>query len=172
MSELILYNLISSKLLIITFLATLFTIGCIVYWSISKFRLKKGKIKLYGLLLEISDKDIFVLSLILVRTFIIMYYLIVYQQNVTMSLTMVAIVSIAYIMCNLKNILYESINAIAIMAIIYFMNVLDTYMIEVAKSTSVQIVKLALMAFSIMYTIYISLKSVEDVVSKEKDINK
>lgn len=172
MSELILYNLVSSKSLIITFLATLFAIGCIVYWSISKFRLKKGKIKLYGLLLEISDKDIFVLSLILIRTFIILYYMIIYQENITMSLTMVAIISIIYIICNLRNLLYESINAVAIMAIIYFMNVLDTYMLEVAESTSVQIVKLALMAFGIMYTIYISLRSVEDVVSKEKDINK
>jgi len=60
MNELILYNLSSSKILIIVFLVTFFIIGLFLYWLVNRLRLEKGKIKIHGLLLGINDKGIIV----------------------------------------------------------------------------------------------------------------
>lgn len=171
MFELILYNLSSSSLLIVIFLVTFFIVGLTTYWLINKVRLKKGKIKLYGLLLKISDKDTFTLSIIVVRTFLIIYCTLLYQNNVNTSLIMIAIISIIYIMFSFKNIIYEVINTLSIMAVIYFINTLNNYIMQVSNSSSVQIIKTVLIAFTIMYSIYLLLRGVEDIVANNANIN-
>ena len=167
MNELILYNLSSSKILIIVFLVTFFMIGLFLYWLVNRLRLEKGKIKIHGLLLGINDKGIVVLSMTLVRAFLIIFYTLVYQSNVETTLIMIGVISILYIICSARNILYEIINTGAILAVVYFINALNTYLIEIMYSSSVQIVKITLIAFIIMYTIYLLLKSIEEIIEND-----
>lgn len=171
MIDLILYDLISSKWLIIIFLTTLFIVGCIIYFFINNFSLKKGRVKLYGILLELSSTDTLILSVTIIRTFLVIYYLIFSSSNVIVSLTMVGIISIIYIAINLDNVIYEIINTLALMAVIYFINILNSYLTEVTYSSYVQIIKVSLIAFAIMYTIYILFRSVEDIVTNNANIN-
>lgn len=170
MGELILYNLSSSSLLIVVFLITFFILGLLTYSIISKFDLKKGRIKIYGLLLEIRDMDIFILSITVVRIFLIIYYSLIYQNNINMSLIMIGIVSLIYIVFTFKNIIYEILNTISIMAMVYFIHTLSNYLIQVSDSSSVQIIKTVLISFAIMYSIYLLLRGVEDIV--ENNVNK
>lgn len=171
MSDLILYDLVASKWLIISFLAILFISGCTVYFLINNFSLKKRRIKLYGLLLELSDKDILILSVIIIRTFVIIYYLLIPQQNITTSLFMIGMISVIYIILTFNNVIYETINTIALIAVVYFADILNNYLTQVTYSSSVQIIKISLIAFSIMYTVYILFRGIENIVTDNTNIN-
>lgn len=171
MLELVLYNLSSSWLLITTFLILLFIIGCTIYFFTRKFDLRDGKIKTYGLLLNMTNKDIFVLSTIIVRSFIIIYSVLLYQENIYMYLAMIAVISLVLIVATFKNIIYEMINTVALMALVYFTHTLNNYVIEVESSNSILIIKTILISFAILYTTYISLKGFEDITTNNKNIN-
>lgn len=170
MNELILYNLSSSKILIIVFLVTFFIIGLFLYWLVNRLRLEKGKIKIHGLLLGINDKGIIILSMTLVRAFLIIFYTLVHQNNIQISLIMIGVISIIYILCSARNIIYEIVNTGAILAVIYFINTLNTYLIEITYSSSVEVVKIILISFIVMYTIYLLLKSIEEIIENDCNI--
>lgn len=165
MFELILYNISKSWLLLAAFLILLFIIGCIIYISTKDFKVKNGKIKMYGLLLNMTNKDILIISMIIVRTFLIIYSLIMYEQNLFMYLVMNVIISLLFILFYRKNIIYEIINTIALIMIIYFQDQLASYLVNIEYSSSVQIMRMAVMCFGIVYTVYICLKEFEDVVA-------
>lgn len=171
MLELVLFNLSSSWLLITTFFVLLFIIGCAIFFATRKFDLRDGKIKTYGLLLNMTNKDIFVLSIIIVRAFIIIYSVVMYQENIYMYLAMIAVISVVLIITTFKNVIYEMINTIALMALIFFTHTLNNYVIQVESSGSVLIIKTILISFAILYTTYISLKGFEDITTNNKNIN-
>ena len=171
MLELVLYNLSSSWLFITIFFVLLFIIGCAIFLATRKFDLRDGKIKTYGLLLNMTNKDIFVLSVIIVRAFVIIYSVVVYQENIYMYLAMIAVISVVLIVTTLKNVFYEIINTIALMALIYFTYTLNNYVVQVESSGSILIIKTILISFAILYTTYISLRGFEDITTNNKNIN-
>ena len=171
MLELVLFNLSSSWLLITTFFVLLFVIGCGIFFVTRRFDLRDGKIKTYGLLLNMTNKDIFILSIIIVRAFIIIYSVVMYQENIYMYLAMIAVISVVLIITTFKNVIYEMINTIALMALIFFTHTLNNYVIQVESSGSVLIIKTILISFAILYTTYISLKGFEDITTNNKNIN-
>lgn len=171
MLELVLFNLSSSWLLITIFFVLLFVIGCGIFFATRKFDLRDGKIKTYGLLLNMTNKDIFILSIIIVRAFIIIYSVVMYQENIYMYLAMIAVISVVLIITTFKNVIYEMINTIALMALIFFTHTLNNYVIQVESSGSVLIIKTILISFAILYTTYISLKGFEDITTNNKNIN-
>jgi len=168
MVELILYNLTLSWKLLLVYLISLFILGCICFFIIRNFNMKDGKIKIYGLLLGINNMGIFTLSLHIVRTFLVLYYSIFYFANIKLAIALIGIVSIIYIVFEMKNILFEIVNTISLMVVIYFINSLNVYMIEVESSFSVQIMRLALTLFTIMYTIYYLLRSFENITTNSE----
>lgn len=170
MLELILYNLSSSWILLTIFFIVLFVIGCTIFLLTKKFNLTDGRIKLYGLLLNINDKDVIILSVIIVRAFLIIYSILFYNSNIYMYLTMIGIISIILIIVSFKDIIYELINTCSLMALIYFNHTLSNYVIEVENSNSVQMIKIILITFAILYTIYILLRGFEDITSNNKNI--
>lgn len=171
MLELVLYNLSSSWLLITMFFILLFFLGCAIYLLTRKFNLKDGKIKTYGLLLNMSDKDVFILSIIIVRSFLVIYSVSFYLENIYMYLMMIAIVSVILIIFTFRDTIYEIINSASLIAVVYFTQTLRNYMIEVDNSESVQIINLILISFAILYTIYILLKAFEDITTNNENIN-
>lgn len=171
MLELILYNLSSSWLLITVFLILLFLIGCTIFLLTRRFNLREGKIKIYGLLLNMDDRDILILSLIIIRSFLIIFCVLTNSGNIYMNLTMIAISSFLIICVTFKDMIYELINTVSLIALVYFNNTLNNYLIEIESSSSVQIIRIILVAFAILYTIYILLKGFEDITSNNKNIN-
>ena len=171
MFELMLYDLSTSWLFIATFLILLFFIGIAIYMVTKDFKLKDGKIKVYGLLLGFRNIDVIYISMIIVRTFIIIYSLVVFNKNVTMYLIMIAMISIIFIFSYLKNIFYEIINTGALMAIVYFANQLNEYLIHIEESNSIKIIKLILICFGVLYTMYIFFREFEDIVTEHENIN-
>ena len=97
MFELILYDLGLSWKLLAVFLITLFILGVIFFFIIRKFDMRNGKIKIYGLFMSINNFEAFILSLHIVRVFLIMYYSIVISEDLRLTLSLIGIVSIAYI---------------------------------------------------------------------------
>ena len=83
---------------------------------------------------------------------------------------MIAIISIIYIVFNLRNVLYEIINAIALIATVYFVHTSNKYILEISSTDAVGIVRNALVAFAIMYTIYVSLRNFEDIITNNENI--
>lgn len=170
MLELILYNLGLSWKLLVVYLITLFVLGCIWFFAINKFNLRDGKIKMYGLLLGIDNTGAFMLSLHIVRAFLIIYYSIFPSENIEFTLALIAIASIIYIVFDMRNILFEIFNTVSLIVVIYFINSLNTYMLEVENSLSVNIIKIALILFTLMYTIYYLLKNFENITTDNENI--
>jgi len=171
MFELILYNLSLSWKLLLVYLITLFVLGCIWFFHIKKFDLKDGKIKIYGLLLGINNKGTLILSMHVVRTFLIIYYSIFVPENIELTLALIGIISVIYIVFDMRDIIFEIFNTISLMAVIYFINSLNTYMIEVEATTSIQIIRIALILFTLMYVIYYLLRNFENITSDNENIN-
>lgn len=169
--KLILYELSTSWPLITAFLILLFILGCILYIGIKNFKVRDGKIKIYGLLLGLEEKDILAISSAIVRAFLIIFSLIVYQNNINMYLVMIGIISALLIVFSLKNVVYEIINTVALIAIIYFSNQLSNYLINIENSNAVMLIKIVLICFGILYTTYIFLKEIEDITSNHENIN-
>ena len=169
--ELILYEISGAWMLIASFLIILFLTGCILYIITKDFNFKGRKIKAYGLLLSISDKNIWVASMMIVRTFLIIFPALVYQENQNMYLIMIGISSFFFLIFYLRNIIYEIINTVALIAIVHFIYQLDNYLIEVEDSFAIQIIRLILMSFAVIYAIYIFLKEFEDITTSHENIN-
>ena len=170
MFELILYDLGLSLKLLAVFLITLFILGVIFFFIIRKFDMRNGKIKIYGLFMSINNFEAFILSLHIVRVFLIMYYSIVISEDLRLTLSLIGIVSIAYIVFDMRNIIFETLNTISIMIAIYFINFLNTYLIEIEKSMSVELVKIALISFVLMYIIYYLLRNFENITTNNENI--
>lgn len=172
MFELILYNLSTALGLMTTFLVLLFIFGCITFFYIKDFNVNNNiKIKIYGLLFIVNKKDILAISIMFIRTFIIIYALIMCNLSLSFYITMIVIISILFLIFYFKNVIYETINTVALSIIIYFNYQLNDYLVSVDNSTLVQIVRIILIAFSILYTIYLFLKEFEDITTKHKNIN-
>jgi len=104
--------------------------------------------------LGINNKGTLILSMHVVRTFLIIYYSIFVPENIELTLALIGIISVIYIVFDMRDIIFEIFNTISLMAVIYFINSLNTYMIEVEATTSIQIIRIALILFTLMYVIY------------------
>ena len=171
MFELILYNLSTSWGLMASFFVFIFIIGCIIYVYTKKFKIEGKRVKVYGLLLNMKNNNILAISIIIVRTFVIIYSLVTYNQNIIYYLLMIGIISGLLIIVYFKNIIYEFLNSIALMTVVYFNYELTNYLINIENTTSIIILKEILISFGVLYTIYLFLKEFEDITSKHENIN-
>lgn len=171
MFDLIVYNLSTSLHLMASFLIFIFIIGCILYLYTRKFKVNGKRVKVYGLLFSTKNKSIIILSTMIIRTFLIIYSIIFFHQNVYYYLVMIGIISTLMIVVYFKNVIYEILNTVGLMTIVYFNYQLSSYLVNVEKTTEIISLKVILMSFGILYTIYLFLREFEEITSKHENIN-
>ena len=109
--ELVLYYIVESRNLLISFLILTFVLGIIVYSLIKNFKQnKKMKVVIYGLFLKFTNVDILKLSIIVVKTFLVFYAIMVTNELVMwLCIAMITILTSIYIICEFKRVIYEVI---------------------------------------------------------------
>lgn len=166
--ELILQKLEMVMPILTIYIIVVFIIGICLYLYIRNAKIDKLNLKLHGLLMGFKSYDIFIFSLIVIRTYLIIASVVTYAADVYLYLTMIFIVSFIYIICNIRKALFESISIILQMIVIYLINIIKTYTIEISNDLYVQIVETVLVVFMLIYSLFFFLKNFEDLVEKNK----
>lgn len=170
--ELILYYIVEARNLLIVFLVLTFLLGTFSYLSIRKLdQSKKIKIFLYGLLLKMNNIDILKLSIIVIKTFLIIYATIVTDEfTIWLSIAMLCLLTIIYILCEYKRTIYEIVYTLIQVSIIYLIYLINNYMTEIQQENITMVMKTFLIIFELMLSVYLLFRNInmiaEDRVAK------
>ncbi|MFR2570356.1 MAG: hypothetical protein ACLS90_01350 [Clostridia bacterium] len=170
--ELILYYIVESRNLLISFLILTFILGTFAYLSIRKFKQdKKMKIFIYGLFLKMSNIDIVKLSIVILKTFLVIYATIVTEElNMWLCIAMLAVLTIIYIVCEYKRFIYEIVYTLVQIIIIYLIYLINHYMAEIEQANIILGIKICLVVFELILSVYLLFRNVnmiaEDRVAK------
>ena len=153
--ELVLYYMVESRNLLISFLILTFVLGIIAYGSIKNFKQnKKMKIFIYGLFLKTTSVDILKISIIVLKTFLVFYATIVTDElMVWLCITMLAVLTIIYVICEIKRLIYEVMYTSIQALVIYLIYLINSYMIEVEYMNVVMGIKICLVVFELILSI-------------------
>ena len=167
--ELVLYYIVESRNLLISFLILTFVLGIIVYSLIKKFKQnKKMKVVIYGLFLKFTNVDILKLSIIVVKTFLVFYAIMVTNELVMwLCIAMITILTIIYIICEFKRVIYEVIYTSIQALVIYLIYLINSYMMEVEYLNVVMGVKVCLIVFEVILSIYLMFRNI-NIISEER----
>ncbi len=167
--ELVLYYIVESRNLLISFLILTFVLGIIVYSLIKNFKQnKKMKVVIYGLFLKFTNVDILKLSIIVVKTFLVFYAIMVTNELVMwLCIAMITILTIIYIICEFKRVIYEVIYTSIQALVIYLIYLINSYMMEVEYLNVVMGVKVCLIVFEVILSIYLMFKNI-NIISEER----
>lgn len=170
--ELILYYIVESRNLLISFLILTFILGTFAYLSIRKFKQdKKMKIFIYGLFLKMSNIDIVKLSIVILKTYLVIYATIVTEElNMWLCIAMLAVLTIIYIVCEYKRFIYEIVYTLVQIIIIYLIYLINHYMAEIEQANIILGIKICLVVFELILSVYLLFRNVnmiaEDRVAK------
>lgn len=174
--ELILYYIKISAGLLISFLVLIFILGTFAYLSMRNFKqTSKFKVAFYGLFLGFKNIDIIRLSAVVIRTFIICYATaIVTQERIFICISMVGILSLIYIFLTPKKFVYSLVSSLMQMVMIYFIYIIGDYMNEIEFSYPMLGIKITLIVFTLILSIYLFLRDLNDIVEARwnKDFEK
>lgn len=167
--ELVLYYIVESRNLLISFLILTFVLGIILYSLIKNFKQnKKMKVVIYGLFLKFTNVDILKLSIIVVKTFLVFYAIMVTNELVMwLCIAMITILTIIYVICEFKRVIYEVIYTSLQALVIYLIYLINSYMMEVEYLNVVMGVKVCLIVFEVILSIYIMFKNI-NIISEER----
>ena len=167
--ELILYYMIESKNLLISFLIVMFVLGIFAYIAMSNFRQdKKFKVFFYGLFLRMTDIDILKMSIVVVKTFLAFYATIVTNELLMwLCLIMIGMSTLIYIICAYKRMIYEIICTIIQIVMIYFIYIINNYMVEIEYTSLVLMIKICLIVFVLILTTYLFFRDI-DIISQDR----
>lgn len=167
--ELVLYYIVESRNLLISFLILTFVLGIIVYSLIKNFKQnKKMKVVIYGLFLKFTNVDILKLSIIVVKTFLVFYAIMVTNELVMwLCIAMITILTIIYIICKFKRVIYEVIYTSIQALVIYLIYLINSYIMEVEYLNVVMGVKVCLIVFEVILSIYLMFKNI-NIISEER----
>ena len=164
--ELVLYYIKESASLLLSFLILIFVLGFFTYLAIKNFRQdSKLKVSFYGLFLGLKNIDIFKLSIVIIKMFLVFYALIItIKEIVFICLIMIIILSLIYILLAPKRIVYEMVSSLMQVVMVYFVNIINNYMADIDYSTIIFIIKICLIVFTILLSTYFFLRDIGDIV--------
>ena len=165
--EAILYYVSKNYSVLILFLTLVFSVGIYIYTVTQKFNIHKKSTRYCGLLTGLSNREIIILSSLIIRTYMIIYTSLIYRNDITEFLILIFFADIVYMILKPKKIIFELINITTQTILIYFTNVLKTYRIEVSNEMFVEQIIIILIGISVMYSIYFFLRNFEELIDKE-----
>lgn len=142
-------------------------IAAILYMMAKKFQINKHSTKYLGLLTGFKKIQIVQLSLNLIKTILIIYFVVCYQSDIFPILIMISILSLWYIITMPNKMIFETINTVAQVMLVYIINTLHSYRINICSENYIFQVEISLIVFIIFYTLGSFLKNVEDIIIKE-----
>lgn len=165
MFELILYEISEYSYMLIVFLMSILGLFLFVIIFTTKLKLNKFDAFIYGLFLKLKNIDIVLISLLIVRLFIIYYTSFVYSKQVIINIIMVGITSLLYIILslNIKKGIFELINSAILSFALFLVNSLAGYIIDIGGEIYIVIIKALLSVFISIYATYFTLRNIEDV---------
>ena len=164
--ELVLYYIMQSGSLLLSFLILIFVIGLFAYIAMRNFRQSsKFKVMFYGLFLGLKNIDIIKLSLVIMKTFLVFYTTMITNEDmVFISIIMVIIISIIYIILSPKKIVYETTSTFMQVAMLYFIYIINNYTVEVEDTYVIFMIRVSLIVFVMILATYFLLRNIDNVV--------
>ncbi len=174
--EIILYYIMKSGLLLLSFLLLMFIIGVFSYLVIRVFK-QDNKIKLlvYGLFLGLKDIDVVKIGVVVIKTFLIFYATFIIDRNLLIiCLLMIIFASIIYIILSPKSALYEILFTLMQVGVLYFIYIIANYSIEVEDTVLITLMGLSLKGFVMIFAIYFFLRNINNIVEyrSEKEFSR
>lgn len=166
MIDAVIYNLNNIWNVVIMFLVFILICGLILYMMTKKFNIHKKSSMYGGLIAGFNRRQTIMLCSIIIRTFLIIYAAVTYNNYLIVVLTMIFIADLVYMICNPKKLILESINIIGQIIVLYLNNILINYRLEISDEMYVTQVQLGLTIFIIIYAIYFLLKNFEETIKK------
>ena len=169
--ELVLYYIKESGSLLISFLILMFVIGILSYIMIRNFRQSsKLKVSFYGLFLGLKNIDIIKITIVILRTFLAFYsVMVLYEEKIYMCLIMISLLSLMYVCLTPKKIIYETVSTVMQIVMIYFVFIINGYMTEVENTSTMLMIKICLIIFVILLATYFLLRNINDIVENRWD---
>ena len=165
MFEAIIYNTTKNIIPISIYMTIIFVVSLILWILTRKFNIHNKLSQYCGLLCGLNNRQILRLSAILIRNFLIIYSLLIYNRNIEIYLIMIILAELVYIILTPQKALFEIINNIAQLICIYLINVLKTYQIEISNEAYITQIEIVLKIFMIIYTTYFFLRNFEETIA-------
>ncbi len=136
----------------------------------NKKKLSNTKIKIYGLFLQLNNKSIFALSVVLLKYILIIYLLFNRTDLNIIHLYILLLFSIIYIIIEkgIKTIISELVSSVALYYSLFFSKLLTGYTNEIRLEWYVILGNTLLILFIFMYSTYFLVKNVDEIVSKNR----
>ena len=166
MSEYLMYNLTEYLMLTLVFFIITLLISITIYSSTKKIDIHKKTTRYFGLISALKNKQVAMLCSVLIRLTLILYSILVYQEDILISIIMILIADLIFIV--LKSSVFEFVNIGAQVFLIYFINVLQEYRIEVADLNYIFLIQLILTSFLILYVLYFAVKNFSEIIMYRK----
>jgi hypothetical protein len=169
--EIILYYIDECKELLISFLILIFFLGILFYLGIRKFNQeKKIKVILYGLLLNINNVDVVKLSIIIIKTYLSVFAIMVVDEiTIAICMIMICILTVIYLILSRKKILKEIIYTCMQLAMIFFIYLMNSYLSNIEYSQFILIVKTIITVFALMSITYLFLTDINILSENRMD---
>ena len=167
MLERILYKVSQNSWVILILLFFLLAISIALNIITRKLKINKTNISIYGLLLGLSNKDIIIISLITIKTVLVISNVWrFYTEEIIISAVMIFIVSIMYMFTcgNIKNAIFEFISSAAQIIAVILVNELNGYLIEINNSIYILMIKLLISMFISIYVMFFFIKNFQNVI--------
>lgn len=169
MVEKILFKVSQNAWVILILLFFLLSVSIVINILTRKLKINSTSVSIYGLLLGLSNRDIFMISLITIKTVLVIcnvwrYY----TEEIMISAAMILIISVLYMLIcgSIKGILFELISSMAQVIAVLLVNELNGYLVEVNNSIYILFVKILISLFISIYAMYFFIKNFQDVIIK------
>lgn len=126
-------------------------------------------IKLYGLLINLRNIDVLVLSIGILKLLVTIYCACNISKDIFGFIAIIIMLEILFILYNYRRVIFEVISNVGIIVILYFINILQTYELEVETNKYVMLIRITLIVFTVLYAIYIFIANLDDIVKKNKN---
>ena len=157
-------------ILIISFLSMVSIVTLVFDYIISdKEGVTEKNIKWHGMFVGMNNRSIAIFSAITIRTFLIIFSVLLSKKNTEIYIYMFLTVSIIYIILSfsIKIFIFESVNTGLIVAAAYLVVVLKDYLAEIRYDNMINVLKNFLVFFIVIYSIYTYLRNFEELISRK-----
>lgn len=139
----------------------------LMYMLVKDFKPHSFKVKTYGLFLNLRNIDIIMLSANTSVMFVTIYLALNADKAIDIYYVVLVSLWVIWMLCDIKKILFCIINLSAEVASIYLISLLKNYQSQVDNNLYVKIITICLIAFTIMYAVFVFLTNLEKIVTRK-----
>ncbi len=136
--------------------------------------IKGRKLNLFGLLMELDNRSILAIAILLIRYFFIIFSIIAGDQIIYVHFVILLLLAVAFgvVSLSIKNLIFEIISSVAIYFGLVCSGILASYLVDVRFEWYVFVGNLCLIVFMLLYATFFLLRNINDVVSRTKYIRR